>query len=84
MGTICNMGAEIGATTSVFPYNSRMGDYLRATNRSSIAEEADKFRDTLLSSDADANYDEVIEINLDEVSSPASNRVMPIDQWINQ
>lgn len=67
MGTICNMGAEIGATTSVFPYNSRMGDYLRATNRSSIADEADKFKDTLLSSDSDANYDQIIEINLDEV-----------------
>lgn len=33
MGTICNMGAEIGATTSCFPYNGRMEDYLRATNR---------------------------------------------------
>ena len=33
MGTICNMGAEIGATTSVFPYNYRMQDYLKATNR---------------------------------------------------
>ena len=33
MGTICNMGAEIGATTSVFPFNSRMADYLKATNR---------------------------------------------------
>ena len=34
MGTICNMGAEIGATTSVFPYNYRMQDYLKATGRS--------------------------------------------------
>lgn len=33
MGTICNMGAEIGATTSVFPYNNRMRDYLIATER---------------------------------------------------
>lgn len=33
MGTICNMGAEIGATTSVFPYNYRMQDYLNATDR---------------------------------------------------
>ncbi len=33
MGTICNMGAEIGATTSVFPYNHRMSDYLKATDR---------------------------------------------------
>lgn len=36
MGTICNMGAEIGATTSVFPYNHRMQDYLKATNRAGI------------------------------------------------
>ena len=33
MGTICNMGAEIGATTSIFPYNHRMKDYLIATKR---------------------------------------------------
>lgn len=33
MGTICNMGAEIGATTSLFPFNGRMADYLRATGR---------------------------------------------------
>ena len=33
MATICNMGAEIGATTSVFPFNSRMMDYLTATDR---------------------------------------------------
>ena len=33
MATICNMGAEIGATTSVFPFNHRMADYLAATNR---------------------------------------------------
>lgn len=33
MGTICNMGAEIGATTSIFPFNHRMQDYLKATNR---------------------------------------------------
>lgn len=33
MATICNMGAEIGATTSVFPYNERMGEYLKSTKR---------------------------------------------------
>jgi aconitate hydratase len=38
MGTICNMGAEVGATTSIFPFNSRMADYLRATGRGQIAE----------------------------------------------
>ena len=37
MGTICNMGAELGATTSVFPFNQRMADYLAATERQHIA-----------------------------------------------
>jgi hypothetical protein len=37
MGTICNMGAEIGATCSVFPFNKRMGDYLRSTKRANLA-----------------------------------------------
>ena len=73
MGTICNMGAEIGATTSVFPYNNRMKDYLNATNRSAIANEADKFKSVLLSSDPDAQYDEIIEIDLDQVSSISSH-----------
>ncbi len=44
MATICNMGAEIGATTSVFPYKGRMAEFLAATNRSSIAELAEKYK----------------------------------------
>ncbi|XP_065348151.1 probable aconitate hydratase, mitochondrial [Cloeon dipterum] len=64
MATICNMGAEIGATTSVFPYNHRMRSYLQATNRGGIAEVADKFQKSLLSADEGAKYDEVVEINL--------------------
>lgn len=52
MATICNMGAEIGATTSLFPFNKRMVDYLKATNRGDIAAEAEKFRGVLLSPDA--------------------------------
>ena len=43
MATICNMGAEIGATTSMFPYNHRMRDYLVATGRAGIADLADSF-----------------------------------------
>jgi hypothetical protein len=43
MATICNMGAEIGATTSMFPYNSRMHDYLAATDRKGLASLADSF-----------------------------------------
>ncbi|XP_063718898.1 aconitate hydratase, mitochondrial-like [Symsagittifera roscoffensis] len=66
MGTICNMGAEIGATTSVFPYNERMDEYLKATNRADIANLArDNYN--LLSPDANCRYDEVIEINLSEL-----------------
>lgn len=65
MATICNMGAEIGATTSVFPYNSRMGDYLRATARPDVAAAADEVHECLLSADANCEYDRIIEINLD-------------------
>ena len=48
MATICNMGAEIGATTSVFPFNSRMADYLKATNRGTIATLAEKHKHNLV------------------------------------
>ena len=65
MATICNMGAEIGATTSVFPYSTSMARYLKATKRSDVADEADKFAKQLLQPDQDAKYDQVIEINLD-------------------
>merc|ERR1712184_34719 len=51
MGTICNMGAEIGATTSVFPFNQRMVDYLVATNREAISDEASKVQEQLLTPD---------------------------------
>ena len=59
MSTICNMGAELGATTSVFPFNQRMADYLGATERSEIAAEAAKYRDSFLSPDAGCKYDQV-------------------------
>ena len=63
MATICNMGAEIGATTSVFPYNSRMRDYLVATEREGIASQADCYSSDLLSRDEDAHYDQVVEVS---------------------
>ncbi|MGM5470087.1 aconitate hydratase [Flavobacteriaceae bacterium LMO-SS05] len=68
-GTICNMGAEIGATTSTFGYDDSMERYLRATDRSDIADEANKIR-PYLTADAEvyANpeqyFDQVIEIDL--------------------
>jgi aconitate hydratase len=66
MATICNMGAEIGATSSIFPYNKRMGDYLRATKRSGIADYAKSFQQNLRP-DEGAEYDRHIDINLSEL-----------------
>ena len=68
--TITNMGAELGATCSVFAYDDSMGRYLRATERAEIAELADAYAADLRSDDAvyanpSAYYDEVIEIDLD-------------------
>jgi len=63
MGTICNMGAEIGATTSIFPYNHRMRKYLDSTGRSAIADLADANAD-ILKADAGAEYDQHIHIDL--------------------
>lgn len=62
MATICNMGAEIGATTSVFPYNHRMRDYLVATERKAIADEIGPYGSDLLRADEDAPYDQIIEV----------------------
>jgi aconitate hydratase len=69
-GTICNMGAELGATTSVFPYDSRMAAYLRATERADIAGLADEARvhlvaDPEVEAHPERFYDEIVEINLD-------------------
>ncbi|KAG0164080.1 aconitate hydratase [Apophysomyces sp. BC1034] len=66
MATICNMGAEVGATTSLFPYTQRMRSYLTATGRSEVAKAADA-NAHFLSADQGAVYDKVIEINLSEV-----------------
>ncbi|KAI0354322.1 aconitate hydratase [Trametes cingulata] len=66
MATICNMGAEIGATTSLFPFNHRMVDYLNATRREAIANYAKRFQHNL-KADEGAEYDQSIEINLSEL-----------------
>jgi aconitate hydratase len=64
--TICNMGAEIGATCSVFGYDQHMSDYLKATGRGDIASAADKVTDHLRA-DEGAQYDKVIEIDLSQL-----------------
>jgi len=66
MATICNMGAEIGATTSMFPFNERMASYLNATKRGDIANYARQFQHNLRA-DEGAEYDQVIDINLSEL-----------------
>ena len=71
-GTICNMGAEIGATTSTFGYDDAMERFLRATDREEIADEANKIREYLTGdpevyANPEQYFDQVIEINLSEL-----------------
>jgi len=69
-GTITNMGAELGATTSIFPYDNRVGVYLNATKRSDFANLADKYKAELLTADPDVEknpekyFSKIIEIDL--------------------
>lgn len=63
LATIANMGAEVGATTSTFPYTTNMRSYLNATRRGPVALAADKAAEAgYLSADQGAEYDEIIEI----------------------
>lgn len=71
--TVCNMGAEVGATTSIFPFDSHTADYLNATGRKTVAALADKYKEYLKADDEVLNnpekyYDKVIEIDLDSLS----------------
>ncbi len=70
--TICNMGAEIGATTSIFPYDESINRYLRSTDRSDVAELADKYQQHLTADpevliQPEKYFDQVIEIDLDQL-----------------
>jgi len=67
--TITNMGAELGATTSIFPFDAAMDRYLRATDRAALADLANEYRDLLVAdpeveADPSRFYDEIIEIDL--------------------
>lgn len=85
-GTICNMGAEIGATTSTFGYDESMGRYLRATERAEIADLADRVAEHL-TGDADcyANpekyFDQVIEIDLSTLEPHINGPYTPDLAW---
>lgn len=85
-GTICNMGAEIGATTSIFGYDSKMADYLRATGRDDVANMADKMED-YLTGDAEVYknpekyFDQLIDINLSELEPHINGPFSPDKAW---
>lgn len=71
--TVCNMGAEVGATTSIFPFDNHTADYLNATNRKDVAALAEQYKEYLKADDEVLNnpekyYDKVIEIDLDSLS----------------
>ncbi|HRC33800.1 MAG TPA: aconitase family protein, partial [Bacteroidia bacterium] len=85
-GTICNMGAEIGATTSIFGYDKKMGDYLRGTSRADIADMADGIAAHLCGDDEvyanpEKYFDEVIEINLSELEPHVNGPFTPDLAW---
>ena len=85
-GTICNMGAEIGATTSVFAYDEKMGDYLRGTSRADIADAAAAVRQHLRADDEvyaqpERYYDQLIEIDLNTLEPYVNGPFTPDAAW---
>jgi len=85
-GTICNMGAEIGATCSIFTYDNKMSDYLKATGRAEVAALADGIREHLrpdpeVYAEPAGYYDQLIEINLDELEPHVNGPFTPDLAW---
>jgi aconitate hydratase len=85
-GTICNMGAEIGATTSVFPFDEKMASYLRITKRVDVAALAEGLADELCAdkevfANPEKYYDQVIEINLSELEPHLNGPFTPDKAW---
>jgi aconitate hydratase len=93
-GTICNMGAEIGATTSTFGYDEKMAEYLRGTGRKEVAALADKVKEHLTGdkevyANPEKYFDQVIEIDLTtlepHVNGPFTpDRAIPISQFAEE
>ena len=93
-GTICNMGAEIGATTSTFGYDASMAAYLRGTEREEVAGLADQVKEHLTGdpevyANPEQYFDELIEINLSElephINGPFTpDRATPISEFANE
>jgi aconitate hydratase len=85
-GTICNMGAEIGATTSIFGYDQKMADYLSSTGRQQVAEAANAVSEHLngdpgVYADPENYFDQVIEINLSELEPHINGPFTPDKAW---
>lgn len=81
-GTICNMGAEIGATTSLFAYDERMFTYLKATEREQIGRMANELGDYLKPDiGSEKHYDEIVEINLTELEPHVNGPFTPDLAW---
>jgi len=85
-GTICNMGAEIGATTSTFGYDASMSRYLQATGRADVAALADAVREHLTGdpecyANPEAYFDRVIEIDLDTLEPHVNGPYTPDLAW---
>lgn len=85
-GTICNMGAEIGATTSIFPFDEKMASYLRITKRVDFAALAEGLADELCAdkevfANPEKYYDQVIEINLSELEPHLNGPFTPDKAW---
>ena len=85
-GTICNMGAEIGATTSIFPFDEKMAAYLRITDRADVAALAEGLADMLTADDDVINnpgkyFDQIIELNLNELEPYLNGPFTPDKAW---
>ncbi|MEO6290095.1 MAG: aconitate hydratase [Ginsengibacter sp.] len=85
-GTICNMGAEIGATTSIFGYDKKMAEYLKGTGREEVANEADNLAkyltgDKEVYATPEKYFDQVIEINLSELEPHINGPFTPDLAW---
>lgn len=85
-GTICNMGAEIGATTSIFPYDEKMREYLSATGRKEVADAAEKIRECLIADPEvekhpEKYFDQIIEIDLSTLEPHINGPYSPDKAW---
>ncbi|MEA1875407.1 MAG: aconitate hydratase [Bacteroidota bacterium] len=85
-GTICNMGAEIGATTSLFGFDDKMAEYLKQTGRSDVASLANEIKadltgDPEVYQNPEKYFDQVVEINLSELEPHINGPFTPDKAW---